>query len=470
MMRLSALVLASLLVAAVAHADEPAAADGGAPPVPVDAPAEATPDPSALANRLKDLEDRLLAIESENHELKKSVQKASRPRLPPASFTLADSFKLRLTGYVDIGFFKPTGDGVAYVRDVGHALHPEFANVPWVFLGDPWANPVNSQGDSADLGLDRTNIPRYDPIQSHGKSSFLVNTVNLGFAGSVGEHLFYETSLNFEPRQGTMGSSGDQVDMDLAYIEYKPSKTRDLHIFVGKFESTFGIEYRNRKAPDRFGITPSLIARYTTGTPTGLKIRGSFLDGRLTYNFAVTNGGMTTEKFGHFFNEIDRNDFKTLSGRLSFGQKFSRFAFEIGVSGLVGAQDLQAAENMYGWQVGADLHLVVGDFHLRAEYLHVVQQGGGVTASPMLDGNGMYAELTYQFLPWLGAVARVDFRRATLKALPNLYLGDDLRVTAGLRFDIAFNLIAKAEYVRVQELSGPEIDDDVFTTSIIVRY
>ena len=34
-----------------------------------------------------------------------------------------------------------------------------------------------------------------------------------------------------------------------------------------------GIEYRERKASQRFGITPTLIARYTTGTPLGLKVR-----------------------------------------------------------------------------------------------------------------------------------------------------------------------------------------------------
>ena len=34
-----------------------------------------------------------------------------------------------------------------------------------------------------------------------------------------------------------------------------------------------GIEYQTRKANQRFGITPSLIARYTTGTPIGIKVR-----------------------------------------------------------------------------------------------------------------------------------------------------------------------------------------------------
>ena len=41
-----------------------------------------------------------------------------------------------------------------------------------------------------------------------------------------------ETSLNFEPRQGRLGSSGDQFDLDLAYLEWVPFKTADVHVFA----------------------------------------------------------------------------------------------------------------------------------------------------------------------------------------------------------------------------------------------
>lgn len=410
-------------------------------------------------------------LEQENRALKEGQARLLSPRLlPVAALSIADGVKLRFNGYVDFGFFKPMGDGVAYVRDVGHQVHPELSNYPWVFLGDPWANPVNSQGDSADLGLDRTNIARYDPIHSHGKASFIVNTVNLTMAASLGEHLFAEASLNFEPRQGNLGTSGDAFDVDLAYLEWKPKTDLDLHIFAGKFESTFGIEYRRRKAPDRFGITPSLISRYTVGTPTGLKIRGSLLKGLISYNFAVTNGSMSTEKFAHFFQETAQNEFKTLSGRLSIGRKLGPVDIEVGGSGMFGAQALQPADNIYHWQAGVDLRLEVADFSLRAEWLKSHADGGGILNAPFLDAQGAYGEATYQFLSWLGVLARVDWRQARLYAAPNLYVSNDLRVTAGVRFDIHFNVIAKLEYIRVQELDGPEIDDDVFTSSIIFRF
>jgi hypothetical protein len=385
-------------------------------------------------------------------------------------FTLMDGVRLRLTGYVDGGFFVTQGDGTAYVRDAGKLLHPEYQGVvPWVFLGDPWGNPINSQGDSADLGLDRTNVPRFDPIQSHGDPSFIVNMVNLGLAASIGDSLFFETSLGFEPRQGTLGSSGDQFDVDLAYLEWTPFKTVNLHVFAGKFESTFGIEYRNRKAPDRFGVTPSLISRYTVGTPTGLKIRASFIDDRLTFNVAVTNGGTFTEKFAHFFNEIDLNGGKTVSGRVSFLLPLPISA-EIGASGEIGAQDGQPSDTTMQWLAGADLSVSAGDFTLKAEFLRGHADGGGIDQAAALHVTGWYGELQYRLLPWLGVLGRVDRRKADLLAFPNLYLTDLLRITSGVRFDISWNVIAKLEYLHLIEVTGPQLRDDVFTSSVVFKF
>jgi hypothetical protein len=349
-------------------------------------------------------------------------------------------------------------------------VHAEYLGVvPWVFMGDPWGNPVNAQNDSADLGLDRTNIARFDPIQSHGKPSFLVNMMNLGMAASVGSELFFESSFDFQPRQGNLGSSGDQFDVDLAYLEWVPFKALDLHVFAGKFESTFGIEYRNRKAPDRFGITPSLIGRYTTGTLTGLKLRGSFFDQRLTINVGLSNGGTFTEQFAHFFNEIDANGGKTVSGRVSFLLPLPVTA-ELGVSGEAGAQDGQPSDAAVQWLLGADLRVAAGDFTFKGEILRGHADGGGVSQAPRIHVTGWYAEGDWQVLPWMGVLARVDRRKADLLAFPNLYLTDLLRVTGGLHFDISWNLAARLEYLHLIEVSGPELADDVFTSSLTFRF
>jgi len=384
--------------------------------------------------------------------------------------SLSDNVRLRFTGYLDAGFFAASGDGTAYVRDVGKLLHPEYAQtVPWVFLGDPWGNPINSQGDSADLGLDRTNIARYDPIQSHGHPSFLVNMMNLGIAASIGSNLFFETSLGFEPRQGHLGSSGNQLDIDLAYLEWVPLDGLDLHVFAGKFESTVGIEYRNRKAPDRFGVTPSLISRYTVGTPTGLKLRTGFFDGRLVVNLALTNGGTFTEKFAHFYNEVDANSGKTGSGRIAWILPLP-VKVELGGWGEVGAQDGQPSNTTVQWLLGADLTVSAGDFSFKGELLRGHADGGGIDQAPRLTVTGWYTEGTWQALPWVGLLARVDRRKASLMAMPNLYLTDLMRLTGGLRFDISWNLIGKVEYLHLMEVTGPKIPDDVFTSSLIFKF
>jgi hypothetical protein len=96
-----------------------------------------------------------------------------------------------------------------------------------------------------------------------------------------------------------------------------PTRSGRTSIFFGKTDSVIGIEYRERKANQRFGITPTLLARYTTGTALGVKVRSKFgPDDLFVVAAAVTNGSNTTEQF-HFYSEIDTNAGKTASGRLS---------------------------------------------------------------------------------------------------------------------------------------------------------
>ncbi len=421
--------------------------------------------PAAADEPKSPLEERVERLEADNAALRALLE---QPK-PVAHLSLED-VRLRFSGYLDLGFFATQGDGVAYVRDPGKLASPGTGGTPWVFRGDPWSNPINAQGDSADLGLDRTNLPRYDPIASGGHPSFLVNRANLGLKLTVGEHVFSEIGLNFEPRQGRLGSPGDLFEVDLAYLEWIPSRQLDLHVFAGKVESTFGIEYRSRHAPDRPGVTPSLIARYTTGTPTGLKVRGSVGDGRFVYNVAVTNGSTATERFGHFFDEIDHNDAKTLSGRLALVLGGDTVKVELGASGAYGAQDLQSKSGVHQWQVGGDLRVEAGDLVFRGEYLHAHADGGGSEVAPSLHADGFYAEALYQVIPELALLARADLRNARLFADPNLYLTNTLRATGGLRLDLSFHLVAKLEYLHVVELDGPEIPDDVFTSSLVVRF
>ena len=383
---------------------------------------------------------------------------------------LPEQVRLRFASYVDSGAFWATGDGVTYARDVGKKRHPTAA-ASWVFDGDPWANSINAQGDSADLGLDRTNLARFDAIHSHGKPTFIVNTANLTLLASVGDSLLMETSVNFYPRQGVLGAPGDGLDVDLAYLDWAPFVGWDVHLFAGKFESTFGIEYRRRKAPDMLGVTPSIMSRYTVGTPTGLKARGIFWDGLLSVNLALTNGSMAQERFGLLFNELSTTYAKTVSGRLASAPALPWVdGLEVGVSALYGPQDLQPRDAIALLQFGADAQLRVGDLELRGEYMQVHAPGGGVVQAPVLQSSGFYAEAYYQLLTVLGLHARVDRRDATLLELPNLYFSNVLRVTGGVRCDVTFNVLVKAEFTWIKSLTRDfSIPTQVATTALILK-
>ena len=69
---------------------------------------------------------------------------------------------------------------------------------------------------------------------------------------------------------------------------------------MGKFDSVFGIEYLDNQANIRTGITPSLIARYTTGQSVGAKLfyRLQFapLWSAVCLNAAVTNSGNSSRR------------------------------------------------------------------------------------------------------------------------------------------------------------------------------
>jgi len=409
-----------------------------------------------LSERIRDLEARL--------EQTRQVATGRAPRVT-------------VGGYIDLGFFVPQGDGSGIIRDQGNQYFPEYAGkYGWVFLGDILAPAVNSRGEVADLG-DAAGVDRFDSIHSGGAPGFIANEVNLTLTSALSDSAVATASVNFVPRSGSNFALGDFLDVDLAQVEWMPTQSQKTSIFVGKMDSVIGIEYRDRKAVQRFGITPSLIARYTTGTALGVKVRSKLgPDDVVVLAGAVTNGSNTTEQF-HFYDEIDTNVGKTASGRLALRPPLP-LETEVGISGSYGAQDRAKDSAGAMWFFGVDLQAHTSRVDLKAQILT-----GKAPGDPVDDVYGLklhkggYLELDWMITPLFGVIGRGEFRDAFVwLGDPNApgganraYLTKSWRGTGGVRFAFSDRIVLKAEYLHNGEYGGiPQIKNDVFTTSLLL--
>jgi hypothetical protein len=443
-------------------------------PEKTDKPAEPEePPPPKEDPKIKELEERLQNVEDEL-----DAQKDDNKYLEEK---IESMVPLKLTGYVDLGAFATTGNGAGTRTDVGHMLFPEYSYVPetWVFYGDPLSTTVNSRGDVADTGESRAIV--FDPINSNGKPTFLVNSVNLALFSGIGETGQINVSVDLVPRSRNISDPGginlgDFIDVKLAYGEWRPnvseSGTWDLTLQAGKFDSVLGYEYRSIESPDRIGVTPSLICRYTCGRPIGLKARARFLDEALIANVAVTNGSHFSEGFD-FANETDTNSMKTVAGRVSY--QIAK-KVEIGVSGAWGAQDFQPENDVRQWHWGADLHAEIKDFELTAEAVHGRAKGETsmvrCDVAPCLKYTGGYVQAAYRVTNTWVPYIRADYRDAVhWSGASFVYVSDLWRATVGIRAEIGTRIIWKIEATKNNELDIPyPIPNDVATTSLVIKY
>ncbi|MDI1448688.1 hypothetical protein [Polyangium sp. 6x1] len=447
------------------------------------------------------LDARLAALEEENRRMRERVaeleraakqNEATREKVAKleddATFFDQQITRLlplvsKLGGYLDFGFFRATGTGAGIRSDTGYRYFPEYeGDIPasWVFYGDPLSTMVNARGEPADTGESRALT--FDAIDSGGKSSFAVNALNMQLFAAPREDLTLTASIDFVPRARDVSAPGDRalgdfIDVKLAYAEYLvPIERFELSLYAGKFDSVLGWEYRSREAPDRLTVTPSLLCRYTCGSPLGLKARGKFWDGAMILNVAVTNGSHGSENFP-FHGEIDRNDWKTVAGRIASRAPLGA-GLEVGLSGSIGAQDLQNAEDALHKHVGVDLHLDWHDFDVTAEVMHGLFAGKSAPGdtkcglAPCLRYRGGYLQVGYRVLNWLTPYARVDARDAIHRSGASfVYLSQVLRATAGVRMELGPHLILKAEYNLNRELGrAPQFPNDVFTSSMLLKY
>ena len=467
------LALSLVLAASPALADEPTPPPAQEPAPPAEPPA---PEPPKADPRIDELTRKMAALEEELSQVKDDntyLEEKLQSLLPIAA---------KLGGYIDAGFFVTDGNGAGTRSDLIGQFYPEYLDkgIPgsWVFIGDPLSTTVNSRGDVADTGESRAIV--FDPINSRGKSTFLVNAVNLALYAGLSETASAQVSIDFLPRARDISDvgglfTGDYVDVKLAYGEWKPElDDLELSLQAGKFDSVLGFEYRSLESPDRLGVTPSLLCRYLCGRPVGLKARARLLDNTVVANVAVTNGSHFAETFT-FADETDSNHMKTVAGRLSY---LAGGKVEIGASGAFGAQDAQDDSKLYQWHVGADVHAEIGDLELTAEYVKGKAKGktSGTTMAecddaPCLDYQGAYLlggyRLTNVFVPY----GRVDWRDATHESGASfVYISKLVRFTVGVRAEIGTRVIVKAEGTLNRELDRiPQFPNDVITTSLVLK-
>jgi hypothetical protein len=460
------------VVPSVARAQMPAPAPA-APPPEAPEPVEEEALPLDSQGQIEDLRQKMLDLE-QRLEQTRQVATLRRPIL-------------NVNGYIDTGFFVPQGTGVGVIQDAGavdQRHYPEYAGrYGWVFLGDLLAPAINSRGEVADLGQ-FPGINRFDSVDSNGAPGFIVNEVNLTLTAALASNALATASVNFVPRSGFDFTIGDFIEVDIAQLEWQPFESGQTSIFVGKFDSVIGIEYRDRKANQRFGITPSLLARYTTGTPLGVKVRSKFFDNeRVVGALALTNGSSTTEQF-HFYDEVDSNAGKTVSGRLSV--KPFPFDLEIGGSGQYGAQD-RALDSRYPlWLAGVDLLAHFGGLDIKAQWLKGRAKGetDRIYDDPHrpygLDlKSGAYLEADWMITPLIGVLGRGEFRDALVwlgnpdapGGADRLYITKSWRATVGARLVLNEHVVVKAEYLHNGEYGRiPQIPNDVFTSSLLLMY
>ena len=403
----------------------------------------------------------------------------------------------------------------------------------WHFLGDPLATAINSAGHPADIRAQNnpsqsSQAVPYDYIQSAGRPTFIINEVNINPVAKLGEGFQAFASINFYPRSASVSIGdkqdagsvvpagptkvGDYIWVDMAYLEYATAFRNGRHqlsLFAGRFDPNIGIEYRVRKSPDRFGVTPSLICRYSCGTPIGLKARGQFFDEFFTIALAVQNSASYQEQLFRFAENTDKKYMKTISGRASIHcsdkNHCQKFNLEVGLSGEFGGEvdgfyDVGRSEFdpfVKQWTVDVDVHFEYRGLELRAEYLRTEADGfigsDSKPALPRLSAQGAYFEGSYRVLNWLGAMLRWDVRDAVHVDYSVPFAYDSLlwRLTVGARFDINDNIAFKAEYLHLQPFGrmaegladmkttmGPmaiastagDYAADYLTTSLVLRY
>jgi hypothetical protein len=382
-----------------------------------------------------------------------------------------------LGGYLDVGFADASGNGTSF--------HPDDQRLPADYAADAFAPAVNSRGDvaSIDSGGRLTNgfLPRSAGIG--GRPSFLLNTLALEVRrGQAGDPLLFFARVHLLPRLEP-GGSATHVLVEQAFGRVQPLANHELLLFVGKFDSVFGIEYLDNQSPLRIGVTPSLLARYTTGTSIGAKafyhLPIEALSSAFSLNISATNSAPFVEALVSA--DVSRTGHLALTGRLGYELNLPGLQIKLGGSALAAARNDQGDPDTRVSAWSTDARLSWAGLALAGEFIHLDEDRGPAAdkltgAGPQVVPSGFHVRGGWAQLSYLLPLANPLFRRTFIYARGEERRGwfegfahvRERRLTVGARLDLGESVALKAEILLNREYEGaPNVDNDVRCASLV---
>ncbi len=318
-----------------------------------------------------------------------------------------------------------------------------------------------------------------------GDASAFINTVDLDVRyAPTSAPIMGFVRLQGLPRFSSGGDSSS-LYVEQAFARFMPFSSAEFALTLGKSDSVFGIEYNENEAPLRVGITPSLIARYTTGQMLGAKafyrIQLPALESALSLNLAATVNGSLVDTLSPA--DISQTGRPIFVGRLGYELNLSSLEFKLGGSGERGPRNDQSDPTVMQWLLGADARLLTGPLELRGEFVHVEQDEGGydkingLGTQTLVSGfaaTGGYGQLGLHIDPgfsWLRRITvygRYGRRHAQFEGFRAITVD---RITVGARLDLWQQVALKTEGLINRELVGaPDVDNNVWTNSLVFTW
>jgi len=381
-------------------------------------------------------------------------------------------------GYIDVGFANAEGDGTSFA--------PGDTRLPADYGVDTFATAVNSRGDVASTDSHGLFVNGFLPhsVGIGGHPSFLVNTVAADLKYTPpSTPLTVFTRVLVLPRFSATGDA-TRVIVEQAFGRIIPFDSLEAALAVGKFDSVFGIEYLDNEANIRTGITPSLIARYTTGQSVGAKVffrqQLAPLWSALSINAAATNQGTFVDALQT--PDVSLTGRPVGSVRLGYELNLRRVQAKLGASGMYGSRNDQADPSALQHAYGADLRVACAGLYLNAEAVKVDEDAGGPKTNdsgthPLASGfhgRGFYGQLAYAFAVDAGPLRKItpygryEQRHAWFDGFTPITVD---RITAGVRVDLWDSVLVKAEMLINRELAGtPDVSNNVQTASVVTSW